>query len=91
MTALQLDIGLIACSRTKADRPVPARELYLSPLFRATRQYAENRYGPGQWLAEIAGVTDKNGGAPTALTISGGAARAPVTVPGVTAFAWAPR
>ena len=50
MTALQLDIGLIACSRTKADRPVPARELYLSPLFGAARAYAERRYGPGQWL-----------------------------------------
>ncbi len=48
-------------------------------------------YGPGQWLAEIAGTTDKNGGAPTALTISGGAAPASVTVPSVTAFAWAPR
>ena len=50
MTARQLDIGLVACSRTKADRPVPARELYLSPLFRAARKYAENRYGLGQWL-----------------------------------------
>jgi hypothetical protein len=50
MTARQFHIGLIACSRTKADRPVPARELYLSPLFRAARAYAERRYGPGRWL-----------------------------------------
>ena len=50
MTARQFHIGLIACSRTKADRPFPARELYLSPLFRAARAYAERRYGPGQWL-----------------------------------------
>ena len=50
MTGRQLDVGLVACSRTKADRPVPARELYVSPLFRAAREYAENRYGPGQWL-----------------------------------------
>jgi len=48
MTARPLDIGLIACSRTKADRPSLARELYVSPLFRAAREYAENRYG--QWL-----------------------------------------
>jgi hypothetical protein len=50
MTARQLDIGLIACSRTKADRPSLARELYVSPLFRAARAYAERRHGPGQWL-----------------------------------------
>ena len=50
MTARQLHVGLVACSHTKADRPVPARELYLSPLFRAARAYAERRYGHGQWL-----------------------------------------
>ncbi len=50
MTAGQLHIGLLACSRTKADRPSLARELYVSPLFRAARAYAERRYGPGQWL-----------------------------------------
>ena len=50
MTARQFHIGLLACSRTKADRPSSARELYVSPLFRAAREYAENRYGPGQWL-----------------------------------------
>jgi hypothetical protein len=63
-------------------------------------------YGPGQWLAEIAGTTDQNGGAPATLTISGGASssgagssgagssgagHAVVTVPSVSAFAWAPR
>jgi eukaryotic-like serine/threonine-protein kinase len=30
-------------------------------------------YGPGTWLAEIAGTTGQNGGAPTTLTITGGA------------------
>ena len=50
MTARQFHIGLLACSRTKADRPSSARELYVSPLFRAAREYAENRYGPGRWL-----------------------------------------
>ena len=50
VTTRPLHIGLVACSRTKADQPAPARELYVSPLFRAARAYAEGRYGPGQWL-----------------------------------------
>ena len=45
-----LDVGLVACSRRKADRPLPARELYVSPLFRAARAYAERRYGPERWF-----------------------------------------
>jgi hypothetical protein len=45
-----LDVGLVACSRLKADRPAPARELYVSPLFRAARAYAERRHGPGRWF-----------------------------------------
>jgi len=50
VTARQIQIGLVACSRTKADRPVPARELYISPLFRAASTYAERNYGSGRWL-----------------------------------------
>ena len=50
MTAGQLQLGLVACSRTKANRPVPARELYASPLFRAASAYAERKYGSGRWL-----------------------------------------
>ena len=46
----RLDIGLVACSMRKADRPLPARDLYVSPLFRAARAYAERRYGPEGWL-----------------------------------------
>jgi hypothetical protein len=45
-----LDVGLVACSRLKADRPLPAGELYISPLFRAASAYAERRYGPEGWL-----------------------------------------
>jgi hypothetical protein len=44
VTERQLHIGLVACSRTKTDRPVPARDLYVSPLFRAARAYAERHY-----------------------------------------------
>jgi len=40
----------VACSRLKAVRPMPARDLYISPLFRAARAYAERRYGPERWF-----------------------------------------
>jgi hypothetical protein len=29
---------------------MPARDLYISPLFRAARAYAERRYGPERWF-----------------------------------------
>jgi hypothetical protein len=48
MTAVELHVGLVACSRAKAEQRAPARELYLSPLFRAARAYAERRYA--QWF-----------------------------------------
>jgi hypothetical protein len=44
------NIGLVACSAAKATRPAPARDLYVSPLFRAGRAYAERCYGSGNWL-----------------------------------------
>jgi hypothetical protein len=53
-----VDIGLLACSRTKLDRSAPARELYCSPLFRAARAYAEQRYGAGRWLSARHGVVE---------------------------------
>lgn len=34
-------IGLVGCSATKLDRPAPARELYVSPLFVKASAYAE--------------------------------------------------
>ncbi len=48
MTTPALHVGLVVCSRIKADRARPARELYVSPLFRAARAYAERHYA--QWL-----------------------------------------
>ena len=50
MTGHHLHIGLVACSRGKARHAAPARELYVSPVFRAARAYAERQYGPGHWL-----------------------------------------
>jgi hypothetical protein len=35
------DLVLLACSRTKAKTPAAARDLYVSPLFRKGRAYAE--------------------------------------------------
>jgi hypothetical protein len=45
-----LHIGLVACSRTKANSAMPARLMYVSPLFRAASAYAERHYGPGRWF-----------------------------------------
>jgi len=50
VTAEQLHIGLVACSHAKAHRPAPARELYVSPLFRAARASAECHYGAARWF-----------------------------------------
>lgn len=33
-------IGLVACSKTKLDRPAPAHALYTSPLFKLSLTYA---------------------------------------------------
>jgi hypothetical protein len=46
----------------KAGRPLPARDLYVSPLFRAARAYAERHYGPEGWLIQSArhGLADPN-------------------------------
>ena len=62
MTGHHLHIGLVACSRGKAHHPAPARELYVSPLFRAASAYAERQYGPGRWLilSALHGLLDPN-------------------------------
>ena len=48
MSGPDLRVGLVACSKTKADQPTIARELYVSPLFRAARTHAEQSYDA--WL-----------------------------------------
>lgn len=35
-----LTIGVVSCSKSKLDRPAPARELYTSPMFRMSLAYA---------------------------------------------------
>lgn len=49
-------IGLVACSKTKLDRPSPARELYTSPLFRAARDYCEQTYDGWLILSALHGL-----------------------------------
>lgn len=34
-------IALVSCVKTKADKPKPAKELYISPLFRKSSTYAQ--------------------------------------------------
>ncbi len=34
-------IGLVSCVKSKRESPAPARDLYVSPLFRSFRSYAE--------------------------------------------------
>ncbi len=36
-----ITVGLVGCGKTKLDHPAPAQDLYVSPLFRAARRYAE--------------------------------------------------
>lgn len=42
-TASSVRIALVACVKSKRRSPAPARDLYVSPLFRAARRYAETR------------------------------------------------
>jgi len=40
----QLTVGLVSCSKPKLGRSAPAQDLYLSPLFRLSRQVCEQRF-----------------------------------------------
>jgi hypothetical protein len=37
-------IGLVACAAKKLDHPAPARDIYVSPLFRKASAYCEREY-----------------------------------------------
>ncbi len=41
-------IGLVGCSKTKRTTPSPAKDLYISPLFRGRRRFVERTCG--QWF-----------------------------------------
>ncbi len=36
-----ITVALVGCGKTKLDHPAPAKDLYVSPLFRAARRFAE--------------------------------------------------
>jgi hypothetical protein len=50
----------------------------------------QSGFGPGNWQAELTGTIPVANSPGMPLTISGGTGTTPVTVGGVTAFAWAP-
>jgi len=43
-------IGLVGCVKEKADHQRPARDLYVSPLFRLRRRYVERSCGDDWWI-----------------------------------------
>jgi hypothetical protein len=51
-------LGIIACSASKADRPLPARELYTGELFKRSLAVAESRCGRVVVLSARHGVLD---------------------------------
>jgi hypothetical protein len=50
-------VVLVACCGPKLDEPAPAADLYVSPLFKKARTYAERR---GRWfiLSALHGLVD---------------------------------
>jgi hypothetical protein len=61
--AVHLDIGpvdaaLLGCVKTKDSRPRPAKDLYLSPLFRGRRGYAEASGRPWWIVSAEYGLVD---------------------------------
>ncbi|ARQ95295.1 hypothetical protein [Bradyrhizobium phage BDU-MI-1] len=51
-------IAFVSCVKTKADRPLPAQDLYISPWFRMAREYA--RQNADRWfiLSASAGLVN---------------------------------
>lgn len=49
-------IGLIGCVKKKLDRPAPAADLYISPLFRLRRKYVERSCDDWIILSALHGV-----------------------------------
>jgi hypothetical protein len=53
-----LTVGLVGCSKTKLDRPAPARELYCSDLFREAAEYCAHAYDAWYVLSARYGLLD---------------------------------
>jgi len=50
--------GLVACCATKADAPCAAKDLYVSPLFRMSREWIERQSIPWFILSAKYGLLD---------------------------------
>ena len=53
-----ITVGLIACGKSKADQPSPARSLYTGPLFKAASGYAEQTYDRWYVVSALHGLVD---------------------------------
>jgi hypothetical protein len=51
-------VGLVACAAQKLDHPAPARDLYISPLFRKAAAYCEKEYDEWYILSARLGLLD---------------------------------
>lgn len=49
-------VGLVGCVKKKLDRPAPAADLYVSPLFRMRREYVEHTCDVWLILSALHGV-----------------------------------
>jgi len=58
MTPDTADVVLVGCVKTKADEAMPARDLYLSPMFAKRRAYAEATGRPWYVLSAKHGLLD---------------------------------
>jgi len=47
-------VAFVSCVKTKTDRPMPAKDLYISPWFRMAREYA--RHHADRWFILSAGA-----------------------------------
>jgi hypothetical protein len=54
----RLRVGLVGCVKTKLDRPAPARDLYVSPLFRGRRRWVERTCDRWFILSAAHGLVD---------------------------------
>jgi hypothetical protein len=77
-----------------APRPADALPIVCKPAggswVKTGSGIVQAAYGPGNWLAEVTDLQSEIVGNPATMTISDGAKTPAVTVPNVTAFAWAP-
>lgn len=55
---MSFKISLVACLKTKLEKPAPARDLYQSPLFQKASAYCERTYDRWFILSAKYGLLD---------------------------------